>query len=133
MSSGLGSAHPEAPGFHLGTGNGGSWAPGTRNGKVPGAVGCLAPCGAVPAWGFMLVIGVVVLPVWRTLRGMRRAVSLRRGSPGDTALARGPDGGVFPDDPHAAISYLRAFNHLEALALSPEATTRRLSNLAGSQ
>ena len=45
----------------------------------------------------------------------------------------GPDGGVSPDDPHAAISYLRAFDHLLALALSPEATARRLSELASSQ
>jgi len=45
----------------------------------------------------------------------------------------GPDGGLFPDDPHAAISYLRAFDHLQALALSPECTIRRLSQLASSQ
>jgi transcriptional regulator with XRE-family HTH domain len=45
----------------------------------------------------------------------------------------GPDGGVFPGDPHAAISYLRAFDHLQARALSPEATARRLSQLASSQ
>jgi transcriptional regulator with XRE-family HTH domain len=44
--------------------------------------------------------------------------------------AAGPDGGLFPADPHAAIGYLRAFDHLAALALSPEATTRRLLELA---
>jgi hypothetical protein len=43
----------------------------------------------------------------------------------------GPDGGLFPADPHAAVGYLRAFDHLAALALSPEATTRRLLELAG--
>ena len=43
----------------------------------------------------------------------------------------GPDGGLFPADPHAAVGYLRAFDHLGALALSPEATTRRLLELAG--
>jgi hypothetical protein len=67
MSSGSGSAHPEAPGFHCGTGNGGSWAPGSRNGKVPGAACCLALCCAVSAWELMLVIGVVLLPVSHTL------------------------------------------------------------------
>ena len=43
----------------------------------------------------------------------------------------GPDGGLFPTDPHAAIGYLRAFDHLAALALSPEASTARLLKLAG--
>jgi transcriptional regulator with XRE-family HTH domain len=43
----------------------------------------------------------------------------------------GPDGGLFPADPHAAIGYLRAFDHLAALALSPEASTARLLKLAG--
>ena len=47
------------------------------------------------------------------------------------AYVAGPDGGLFPTDPHAAIGYLRAFDHLAALALSPEATTRRLHELAG--
>jgi hypothetical protein len=45
----------------------------------------------------------------------------------------GPDGGLFPGDPHAVISYLRAFDHLQALALSPECTIRRLSQLVSSQ
>jgi hypothetical protein len=47
--------------------------------------------------------------------------------------AASPDGGPYPADPHAAIGYLRAFDHLWALALSPEATTRRLLELAGDQ
>ena len=42
----------------------------------------------------------------------------------------GPDGGLCPDTPHAAIGYLRAFNHLQAFALSPEYTTHRLLRLA---
>jgi hypothetical protein len=43
----------------------------------------------------------------------------------------GPDGGLCPGDPHAAVGYLRTFDHLQALALSPERTTRRLLELAG--
>jgi transcriptional regulator with XRE-family HTH domain len=46
------------------------------------------------------------------------------------AYAASPDGGLFPADPHAAIGYLRAFDHLAALTLSPEATTHRLLELA---
>ena len=46
------------------------------------------------------------------------------------AYVASPDDGLFPTDPHAAIGYLRAFDHLAALALSPEATTRRLLKLA---
>ena len=42
----------------------------------------------------------------------------------------GPVGGLFPTDPHATVGYLRAFDHLGALALSPEATIRRLLELA---
>jgi hypothetical protein len=49
------------------------------------------------------------------------------------ARVAGPDGGLCPDAPHAAVGYLRAFNHLQALALSPEAATRRLLQLASSQ
>jgi Domain of unknown function (DUF5753)/Helix-turn-helix domain len=45
----------------------------------------------------------------------------------------GPSGGLFPDAPQAAIGYLRAFSHLQALALGPEATTRRLRELARGQ
>jgi hypothetical protein len=60
MISGPGSTQPGAPGLHFGTGNGGSWAPDTRNGKVPGVAGCPAPFGAVPAWELMLVIGIVL-------------------------------------------------------------------------
>jgi transcriptional regulator with XRE-family HTH domain len=47
--------------------------------------------------------------------------------------APGPDGGQFPTDPHATTGYLRAFDHLRALALSPEATTRKLLELARAQ
>jgi transcriptional regulator with XRE-family HTH domain len=47
--------------------------------------------------------------------------------------APGPDGAQFPADPHATAGYLRAFDHLRALALSPEATTRRLLELASNQ
>jgi transcriptional regulator with XRE-family HTH domain len=42
----------------------------------------------------------------------------------------GPDGGLCPDAPHAAIGYLRAFSHLQAIALSPEFTANRLLRLA---
>ena len=42
----------------------------------------------------------------------------------------GSDGGLLPGDPHATVGYLRAFDHLQALALSPETTARRLSQLA---
>ena len=43
----------------------------------------------------------------------------------------GPDGGLCPGEPRAAVGYLRAFDHLQALALSPDRTTRRLLELAG--
>jgi transcriptional regulator with XRE-family HTH domain len=42
----------------------------------------------------------------------------------------GPDGGLCPDTPRAAIGYLRAFNHLQAFALSPEYAAQRLLRLA---
>lgn len=45
----------------------------------------------------------------------------------------GPDGGVCLGDAHAAAGYLRAFSRLQALALSPERTARRLRELAGNQ
>jgi hypothetical protein len=41
----------------------------------------------------------------------------------------GPDGGLCPDTPRAAIGYLRAVNHLRAIALSPEFTIHRLLRL----
>jgi transcriptional regulator with XRE-family HTH domain len=45
----------------------------------------------------------------------------------------GPDGGLSLDTPHSAAGYLRAFTHLQALALSPECTTSRLLQLASSR
>ena len=45
----------------------------------------------------------------------------------------GPSGGLCPDSPEAADSYLRVYMQLQALALSPERTVRRLWELARTQ
>jgi transcriptional regulator with XRE-family HTH domain len=45
----------------------------------------------------------------------------------------GPNGGLFPEDPHAVTAYQSAFSHLQARALSPEGTARTLSELANTQ
>jgi transcriptional regulator with XRE-family HTH domain len=45
----------------------------------------------------------------------------------------GPSGGLCPDSPEAADGYLRVYAHLQALALSPEHTARRLWELARTQ
>jgi hypothetical protein len=44
----------------------------------------------------------------------------------------GPSGGLCPGDPQAADGYLRAFEHLQARALKPEHTVRRLWELTRS-
>ena len=73
--SGLGFAQPDAPGFHLGTGNDGPCAPGARNGKVSRAAACFALRAAVAsAWGLALVMAIVLL------HSSRRAGSSRAGA-----------------------------------------------------
>ena len=42
----------------------------------------------------------------------------------------GPSGGICPDNPAATATYLRAFNRLESLSLSPEASARRIWRLS---
>jgi transcriptional regulator with XRE-family HTH domain len=42
----------------------------------------------------------------------------------------GPSGGICLDDPAASATYLRAFTRLESLALSPEASARRIRQLS---
>jgi hypothetical protein len=42
----------------------------------------------------------------------------------------GPSGGICLDDPAASATYLRAFTRLESLALSPEASVRKIRQLS---